>query len=52
MEKAWIKNRVRYAINDKIDLYESMWEGYADKTEHMPKRWFKFFLLIIIALSA
>lgn len=22
-EKAWIKNRVQYAINDKIDLYES-----------------------------
>lgn len=27
-EKAWIKNRVQYAINDKIDLYESMWEGF------------------------
>lgn len=42
-EKAWIKNRVQYAINGNIDLYESMWEGYADKIEHMPKRLFKFF---------
>ena len=42
-EKAWIKNRIQYALDKKIDLYESMWEGYVDKTEHMPKSLFKFF---------
>lgn len=42
-EKAWIKNRIQYASDKKIDLYESMWEGYVDKTEHMPKSLFKFF---------
>ena len=40
-EKAWIKNRIQYASDKKIDLYESMWEGYVDKTEHMPKSLFK-----------
>ena len=42
-EKAWIKDRIQYASDKKIDLYESMWEGYIDKTEHMPKSLFKFF---------
>ena len=42
-EKAWIKDRIQYASDKKIELYESMWEGYIDKTEHMPKSLFKFF---------
>lgn len=42
-EKAWIKDKAQYAIDNKMNLYESMWKGYADKTEHMPKRLFKFF---------
>lgn len=33
-EKTWIKDRIQYALDKKIDLYESMWEGYIDKTEH------------------
>ena len=36
-EKAWIRNRVQYAINKKINLFEAMWEGYSEKMEHMPK---------------
>ena len=47
-EKAWIKNRVQYAINDKIDLYESMWT----KQNICQKDCLSFFLLIIIALNA
>lgn len=43
-EKAWIKNRIQYALDKKIDLYESMWEGYVDKTEHMPKSLFKLYM--------
>ncbi len=42
-EKAWIRNRVQYAINKKINLFEAMWEGYSEKMEHMPKSMFKFY---------
>ena len=42
-EKAWIKDIARKAIVSEISLYEAMWNGYADKNEHMPKKLFKFF---------
>ena len=42
-EKAWIKDRVQYAINNKINLFEAMWEGYTEKMEHIPKSVFKFY---------
>lgn len=42
-DKAWIKDRARDAVANKISLYEAMWNGYTDKAEHMPKRLFKFF---------
>jgi len=42
-EKAWIKDRIQYAITDRINLFEALWDGYTDKMEHIPKSLFKFY---------
>lgn len=41
-EKAWLKEVISNAADRGLNLYDAMWNNYADKKEHMPDSLFKF----------